>query len=59
MNLYLQYLLSVGADYSATTEDLWQPLHSACRWNNATCAALLLDCGADINASSKGSKSFL
>lgn len=55
IKLSLQYLLSIGADFSAQTEDNWQPLHSACRWNNARIAAMLLDAGADINALSKGS----
>ena len=31
-------LLKRGADITAaTSEDLWHPLHSACRWNAASC----------------------
>lgn len=34
--------------------DEWQPLHSACCWNNVECAMVLIANGADINARSKG-----
>ena len=30
------------------------PLHSACKWNNAKMAALVLQHGSDINATSEG-----
>lgn len=36
--------------------DEWQPLHSACHWNNVECVAALIAHGADINAKSKGSQ---
>ena len=49
-----QLLLEHGADLSAETEDGWQPLHSACKWNNARCVARLLEHGADANAKSRG-----
>lgn len=49
-----QILLDSGADHSARTEDNWQPLHSACKWNNVDCAAILLAYGADINAVTVG-----
>jgi len=52
----VQLLLSHGANISAETEDGWQPLHSACKWNNARCVAKLLEHGADPNAASKGGK---
>ncbi|XP_069692292.1 ankyrin repeat domain-containing protein 49-like isoform X3 [Periplaneta americana] len=48
------FLLSQGADIAARTEDGWQPLHSACKWNNVRCVAKLLEHGADVNATSKG-----
>nr|CAD7579711.1 unnamed protein product [Timema californicum] len=50
----ISLLLQHEADVSARTEDHWQPLHSACRWNNHRSAAKLLAHGADINAASKG-----
>jgi len=34
--------------------DGWQPLHSACRWNKAEVASLLLQNGALINAQTNG-----
>lgn len=42
------------ANPNAKTELGWTPLHSACKWSNADCAALLLQHGADINAKSDG-----
>ena len=52
--IFLQYLIQKNAAIDAQTQDGWQPLHSACCWNNVECAALLLQHGADINARSKG-----
>jgi len=52
----VQFLLRHGANISAETEDGWQPLHSACKWNNARCVVKLLEHGADPNAASKGGK---
>lgn len=49
-----QFLLQKGAKHDASTIDNWQPLHSACKWNNIKCVSLLLSRGADINATSKG-----
>jgi len=46
--------LEVGAKTDAETQDGWQPLHSACCWNNVECAAVLIAHGANINAKSKG-----
>lgn len=43
-----------GADVHAETVDGWQPLHSACRWNCARVAQLLLQNGASVNAQSHG-----
>lgn len=56
MNLSLsqQYLLEAGAKIDAKTQDEWQPLHSACCWNNTKCAEALIANGADVNAKSKG-----
>lgn len=34
----------------------WTPLHSAVKWSNAECAALMLQHGADVNAISDGSQ---
>ena len=50
----VEYLLSIGADIKACTEDDWQPLHCACRWNKADVASLLLQNGAVINSQTKG-----
>ena len=50
----VEYLLTIGADISACTEDNWQPLHCACRWNKASVASLLLQNGAVINVQTKG-----
>lgn len=47
-------MLEVGAKIDAKTQDDWQPLHSACYWNNVECAEALIANGADINAKSKG-----
>jgi len=49
-----QYLLEAGARIDAKTQDLWEPLHSACCWNNMECAETLIANGANINAKSKG-----
>lgn len=54
--LIFQVLVQNGANISARTDDGWQPLHSACKWNSADCAAKLLAYGADINALSNGGK---
>ena len=51
---HFQLLLSKGADVLVRTEDGWQPLHSACRWNCVRVAALLLHNGAEINSQSNG-----
>ena len=48
------YDCSAGANLAAATEQMWQPLHSACRWNSSLCASLLLDWGADVNAVTLG-----
>ena len=50
----VEYLLTIGADISACTDDNWQPLHCACRWNKASVASLLLQNGAVINVQTKG-----
>lgn len=50
----VKYLLSIGADTNLKTEYGWTPLHSACKWNNGKCAALLIQSGCDINATSQG-----
>lgn len=44
----------MGAKINVQTMDGWQPLHSACCWNNIECAAALIANGADVNAKSKG-----
>lgn len=49
-------LLQAGADPNAETEMKWTPLHSACKWNNASVAGLLLQYGANVNAQSNGGK---
>jgi ankyrin repeat protein len=49
-----QFLLESGAKIDAKTQDEWQPLHSACYWNNVDCASILIQNGADINAKSTG-----
>jgi len=51
-------LLKYNADPNALTEYNWTPLHSACKWNNTKCVALLLQHGADVNAISNGSMSY-
>eukprot|EP00112_Aurelia_sp_Birch-Aquarium-sp1_P013468 Seg286.1 transcript_id=Seg286.1/GoldUCD/mRNA.D3Y31 product="Ankyrin repeat domain-containing protein 49" protein_id=Seg286.1/GoldUCD/D3Y31 len=50
----MTFLISVGADVAAKTENCWQPLHCACRWNHVDAALLLLQSNADINCQSKG-----
>lgn len=50
----VRFLLLNGAKHEKETIDKWQPLHSASRWNQVDCAALLISHGADINATSKG-----
>ncbi|XP_053613117.1 ankyrin repeat domain-containing protein 49 isoform X2 [Plodia interpunctella] len=50
----ISYLLSVGANVSATTELGWTPLHSACNWNNYKAVARLLASGADPHVTSDG-----
>ena len=49
-----EILLENGADISSQTNELWQPLHSASKWNSSVCVSLLLDWGADINALTRG-----
>lgn len=39
-----------GASVSSRTVDGWTALHSAVKWNNFECVALLIDDGADVNA---------
>lgn len=51
----VKYLLQKGANISAKTEMLWEPLHSCCQWNHKECAAVLIQNGADVNAKSEGS----
>ena len=43
-------LLENGANVEAKTNDDWHPLHSACNWDQAEVAAILLGKGASINA---------
>ncbi len=38
----------------ARTEDQWTPLHCAARWNQVEAAQLLLQAGADPNATTQG-----
>lgn len=52
--LYLQLLLSNGADVAGQTADGWQPLHSAARWNSVETAQVLINSGADVNARTNG-----
>lgn len=49
-----QHLLKKGANLEAKTVDGWEPLHSACCWNNANCISMLISNGANINAKSNG-----
>ena len=49
-----ELLLKYKADPNSKTEYKWTPLHSACKWNNARCALLLLRHGSNINALSEG-----
>ena len=49
-----QRLLSAGADLSARTAEGWTPLHSAARWNSASCLPLLVLHGADLNSVTAG-----
>ncbi|KAK9499100.1 hypothetical protein O3M35_003609 [Rhynocoris fuscipes] len=50
----VEFLLMSGAKHDCETIDKWQPLLSACRWNQLECAALLISHGADVNATSNG-----
>ena len=51
----VQLLLDNGAPVDASTVDGWQPLHCACRWNNATVVEILLrHPNVDINAQTNG-----
>ncbi len=50
----VEYLLSIGMDIHGRTEEDWQPLHCACRWNKADVASLLLQNGAVLNSLTKG-----
>ena len=49
-------LLKAGADINALTEDGWTPLHSAARWNKATCVEILLNWGSDVNKLTVGNQ---
>ena len=49
-------MLECGAKIDAETHDGWQPLHSACCWNNVECAATLIAHGANVNARTKGNQ---
>jgi len=50
----IEKLLHIGANVRAMTNNKWQPLHCACKWNKAEVASLLLQNNADINAQSEG-----
>ncbi|XP_026463363.1 ankyrin repeat domain-containing protein 49-like [Ctenocephalides felis] len=52
--MWLMHTTTAGADPNAETEMKWTPLHSACKWNNASVAGLLLQYGANVNAQSNG-----
>lgn len=54
--MFAQLLIQSGANIAAKTDCGWQPLHSACKWNNAECAAKLLAYGADVNALTDGGR---
>lgn len=45
-----------GAKIDAKTIDGWEPLHSACHWNNVESITLLVANGANINALSNGNQ---
>lgn len=47
-------MLIRGAKLDQQTLDGWEPLHSACCWNNIDCIAMLTANGANINALSTG-----
>lgn len=47
-------MLEQGARTDAKTTDDWEPLHSACCWNNVHCAEALVENGANVNAKTKG-----
>ena len=55
----LIFLLKSGADINAVTEDGWIPLHSACRWNRASCVQILLNWGSDVNKPTIGNQTTL
>ena len=47
-------MLTVGAKVDVRTDDGWQPIHCACRWNKVEVASLLLQNGANINSQTNG-----
>lgn len=46
----MQLLIDKGANVCAQTKEQWQPLHSACKWENLEAAVKLIENGADLNA---------
>uniref|UniRef100_A0AC35FE04 Ankyrin repeat domain-containing protein 49 n=1 Tax=Panagrolaimus sp. PS1159 TaxID=55785 RepID=A0AC35FE04_9BILA len=50
-----QYLLKIGANPEAKTEDGWTVLHCASCWANYEIVGVLLSHGVDVNARSNGS----
>ncbi|XP_028400030.1 ankyrin repeat domain-containing protein 49-like isoform X2 [Dendronephthya gigantea] len=50
----VKVLLNHGADICSLTENMWQPLHCACRWDQTEVASVLLQNHADINAQTSG-----
>ncbi|XP_065888448.1 ankyrin repeat domain-containing protein 49-like [Dysidea avara] len=47
-------LLQIGANVMAETNNKWQPLHCACKWDKVEVASLLLQNNAHVNAQSEG-----
>ena len=47
-------LLQLGANVMAETNNKWQPLHCACKWDKVEVASLLLQNNANVNAQSEG-----
>ena len=52
-------LLKNNADINAKTNDGWQPIHSAARWNQSEIIKVLLEHEADINAQTNGGQTAL